>query len=195
MKQPKKNSKKICNEIALIQTRVPDKRLEVWLQDEARVGQHGRLTRIWGERGKRIRIPKDMRFAYTYIYGEVCPERDVGEAIVINEVSKEAMEQHLQAVSNTIPSDRHGVMLMDKAPWHRSLKVPANITIVYLPSYSPELNACENVWEYLKNNFLSNRVFNTMEDIMDACCNAWMMLTNEQGRIKSIASRKWITVN
>ncbi len=45
----------------------PDKHVEVWFQDEARVGQHGRLTRIWGERGKRIRIPKDMRFAYMSI--------------------------------------------------------------------------------------------------------------------------------
>ena len=178
MKMLKKSSKKICNELESIQEDYPDKRLEVWLQDEARVGQHGRLTRTWGERGKRIRIPKDMRFAYTYIYGAICPERDVGEAIVIDQVSKEAMEQHLRTVSYTIPNDRHAVMLMDKAPWHKSLKVPTNITIVYLPSYSPELNACENIWEYLKNNFLSNCVFNTMEDIMDACCNAWMKLTN-----------------
>lgn len=87
----KKSSKKICNELESIQEDYPDKRLEVWLQDEARVGQHGRLTRTWGERGKRIRIPKDMRFAYTYIYGTICPERDVGEAIVIDQVSKEAM--------------------------------------------------------------------------------------------------------
>ena len=147
------------------------------------------MTRIWGEKGKRIRIPKDIRFAYTYIYGAVCPERDVGEAIVIDQISKEAMEKYLQAVSETISGDRHALMVMDRAPWHKSLRIPENITIVYFSSYSPELNAYANVWEYLKNNFLSNRVFNTMEDIVDACCNAWLMLTNEQGRIKSIASR------
>lgn len=195
MKLLKMNSKKICIELALIQASHPKKIVEVWLQDEARVGQHGRLTRIWGERGKRIRIPKDIRFAYTYIYGAVCPERDVGEAIVIDQVSKEAMEKHLEAVSSTIPEDRHAAMVMDRAPWHKSLKVPENITIVHLPSYSPELNPSENIWEYLKNNFLSNRVFNTIEDIMDACCNAWLQLTNEPGRIKSIASREWIINN
>ena len=189
------NSKKICSELASIQKLHPDKHVEVWFQDEARVGQHGRLTRIWGERGKRIRIPKDMRFTYTYIYGAICPERDTGEAIVIDQVSKEAMEKHIQAVSKTIPSNHHGVIVMDKAPWHRSLKVPENVTIVHLPSYSPELNPSENVWEYLKNNFLSNRVFNTMEDIMDACCNAWLQLTNEPDRIRSIAFREWIPYN
>ena len=59
-----------------------------------------------------------MRFAYMYIYGAVCPERDVGEAIVIEQISKEAMEKHLQAVSETIPGNRHALMVMDRAPWH-----------------------------------------------------------------------------
>jgi transposase len=187
--------KKICEKLASIQKIVPGKRVEVWFQDEARVGQHGRLTRVWGDKGKRKAIAKDMRFSYTYIYGAVCPERDTGEAIVIDQVSKEAMENHLKIVSQAIPEDRHAVMIMDRAPWHKTLTVPENITIVHLPSYSPELNACENVWEYLKNNFLSNRVFNTLEDIIDACCNAWVKLTNEQGRITSIATRNWIQIN
>lgn len=133
-----------------------------------------------------------MRFSYTYIYGAICPERDTGEAIVLNEASKQAMEKHLLTISDTIPEDRHAVLVMDRAPWHRSLKIPQNMTIIHLPSYSPELNPCENIWEFLKNNYLSNRVFNTLDDIIDACCNAWNKLTNEQGRIKSIASRNWI---
>lgn len=52
--------------------------VEVWFQDEARVGQQGRLTRIWGKKGKRIRIKKDSGFKYTYIYGAICPARDCG---------------------------------------------------------------------------------------------------------------------
>lgn len=50
---------------------------------------------MWGEKGKRQRILKDLRFKYTYIYGAICPERDTGEAIIVNEVSKVAMEKHL----------------------------------------------------------------------------------------------------
>ncbi len=95
-----------------IQKQHPDKTVEVWFQDEARVGQQGRLTRIWGEKGKRQRIPKDMRFEYSYIYGAVCPQRDTAEAIVICSVSKTAMQLHLNAISQRIPEDRHGVLLM-----------------------------------------------------------------------------------
>ena len=91
---------------------------------------------------KRIRIPKDMRFAYTYIYGAVCPERDVGEAIVIDQISKEAMEKYLQAVSETIPGDRHALMVMDRAPWHKSLRIPENTFAIKaintaIPSIAP----------------------------------------------------------
>lgn len=169
--------------------------VEVWFQDEARVGQQGRLTRIWGEKGKRIRIKKDSGFKYTYIYGAICPARDCGEAIVINSVCKQAMQQHLEVISKAIPETRHGVLVMDRAPWHRSLKVPDNITIVYLPSYSPELNPHENIWEYLKNNFLSNQVYKDLDHILTACCDAWNRLCKETGRISSIGSREWVVIN
>lgn len=129
-------------QLRVIQEKHPHHPIEVWFQDEARVGQQGRLTRIWGEKGKRLRILKDMRFDYTYIYGAVCPERDVGEAIVIPQVGKEAMQHHLDAIHHRIPKNRHGVIVMDRASWHRCLKVPPNMTIIHLPSYSPELNPC-----------------------------------------------------
>jgi len=136
-----------------------------------------------------------MRFEYTYIYGAVCAQRDIGEALVINTVSKEAMEEHLKAISKRVLGDGHAVLVMDRAPWHRSLKIPDNISVVHLPPYSPELNPHENVWEYLKNNFLSNRVFEDLEHISKACCDAWNKLTSEKGRITSIATREWTQFN
>jgi transposase len=81
------------------------------------------------------------------------------------------------------------------APWHKSLKTPPNRAIFYLPPYSPELNPQENIWEYLKNNFLSNKVFDDLEHINHACCQAWNLLCNEPGRIKSIASRSWAIIH
>lgn len=178
-----------------IQKEHSDKRLEVWFQDEARVGQQGRLTRIWEQKGKRQRVPKDIGFQYAYIYGAICPERDTGEAIVINCVGKKAMQQHLEAISSCIPKDRHAVLVVDRAPWHKGLLTPYNISIVYLPSYSPECNPHENVWEYLKNNFLSNKIFKNLQQVIDACCEAWSQLCSEEGRIRSIGTRSWCAIN
>jgi len=140
-------------------------------------------------------MTKDMRFEYTYIYGAVCPERDIGAAIVINHVSKVCMEKHLEIISKSVLLENHAVLIMDRAPWHRSLKVPANISIISLPAYSPELNPQENIWEYLKNNYLSNKIFESAENLLDACCSAWNSLSQEAGRIRSIASRDWATLD
>jgi transposase len=86
------------------------------------------------------------------------------------------------------------VVTLDGAGWHQlggRLQVPDNISLLLLPPYSPELNPQENIWQYLRQNYLANRVFETYEAIVDACCAAWNSLTDQPERITSIATREW----
>jgi len=108
----------------------------------------------------------------------------------------EAMQKHLEEISASVAATAHGVVVMDGAGWHKSvaLNIPGNLSILFLPPYSPELNPTENIWQYLRQTYLSNRVFETWEAIVDACCDAWNRLTAETGRIKSIATRNWATI-
>ena len=87
----------------------------------------------------------------------------------------------------------HGVVLMDRAGWHSTdkLKVPKNLTTILLPSRSPELNPVENIWRYLRQNWLSNRVFEDYDAIFEAGCQAWNKLINQPQTIMSIGSREW----
>ncbi len=103
------------------------------------------------------------------------------------------MTLHLQAISKTIAENAHAVIIMDRAPWHKSVKVPNNITIIYLPSYSPELNPVEQVWDFLRSNYLSNRVYETIDCVFDACCDAWNLFAEQVDAIISIGSRSWIS--
>ena len=82
------------------------------------------------------------------------------------------------------------MMILDQAGWHRSnaLAIPANVTLLPLPAYSPELNPVERVWLYLKERFLSHRLLADYDAIVDAACNAWDRLLAESGRIKSLCS-------
>jgi len=83
---------------------------------------------------------------------------------------------------------------MDGAGWHQEgdrLQAPDNISLLLLPPYSPQLNPQENIWQYLRQNYLANRVFDTYEAIVDACCDAWNKLIAEPERITSIATREW----
>jgi transposase len=65
------------------------------------------------------------------------------------------------------------------------------MTLVHLPPYSPELNAAENIWEYLRRICWSGRLFDSYDAIVEAICSGWNQLISEAGRIQSIASRKW----
>ena len=87
----------------------------------------------------------------------------------------------------------HAVLLLDRAGWHTSgrLAVPKNLTPLFLPSRSPELNPVENVWQYLRQNWLSNRVFETYEAILEAACEAWRNLLAHPNLITSIGHRQW----
>ena len=106
----------------------------------------------------------------------------------------EAMQQFLDRFAATIADDEHVVMVLDQAGWHdsRALSVPANVTLVALPPYSPELNPVERVWLYLKERFLSHRLHDDYEAIVDAACKAWRCLAAQAGRIKSLCTYPWI---
>ena len=103
------------------------------------------------------------------------------------------MALHLAEISQAVARGAHAILLMDQAGWHSSAKldVPDNITIVLFPSRSPELNPVENVWQFLRDNCLSNRVFKGYEDIVAHCCAAWNDLIDQPWRIRSIGSRTW----
>jgi transposase len=105
----------------------------------------------------------------------------------------EAMQMHLDEISRNVARKAHGAVLMDRAGWHTTgkLKVPKNLTIILLPSRSPELNPVENIWQFMRDNWLSNRVFKSYEDIVALCCDAWNKLVVQPWKIMSIGRRQW----
>ena len=167
--------------------------IEVWFADEARVGQKNKITRRWARRGTRPAAPRDQRTASTYIFGAICPGDGKGAALVLPKCNIEAMNLHLAEISAAVAPGAHAVLLVDQAGWHLSAKlaVPSNITLVPLPAKCPELNPVENVWQFIRDNWLSNRIFHSPENIVDHCCNAWNKLVDRPWRIMSIGLREW----
>jgi transposase len=138
---------------------------------------------------------RDQRHSNAYIFGAVCPARDTGVALVLPYANTHSMNLHLVEISKNVRPGSHAVILIDGAGWHiaRHLLVPDNVSLLRLPPYSPELNAQENIWQYLRQNYLAGRIFNTYTQIVRACCSAWNALTDETGRIASIATRDWLS--
>jgi hypothetical protein len=172
------------------------KPIEIWFQDEARVGQQGTLTRLWARRGTRPRAPRDRRYAWAYLFGAVCPERAVGAGLGLPYANTAAMGLHLAEIGRHVTPGAHAVLILDGAGWHGAadLVVPDNLTLLPLPSYSPEPNPVENVWQHLRQNQLSLRVWNDYDAIVETCCRAWQTLMGVPDRIASITRRDWARV-
>jgi transposase len=169
--------------------------IEIWFQDEARVGQQGTLSRVWAPIGSRPAMVRDNRRANAYIYGAICPCRRVGAALVLGTANTEAMNEHLKAISAQVAPDAHAVLVCDGAGWHaksKEIAVPSNVTLVTLPPYSPELNPMENVWEFLRDNRFGAQVWKSYKAVVDACCDAWNWFVSDAGRIASIGTREWV---
>ncbi len=137
--------------------------------------------------------------------------RRIGAAVVLPHVNVEAMNIHRAEISRSVTHGAHAVLVLDQAGWHTSpkLHVPENISLLPLPAYAPELNPVEQVWArlakgsgrrsrmewqdegYLRANFLSHRVWNSWDAIVDACCDVWNKLMNTPERLVSLTHRTW----
>ena len=130
---------------------------------------------------------------WTYIFGAICPKKGKGAGLVLPYCDTGAMQEHLAEISQAVDPGAHAVLILDQAGWHVTpkLKGPENITLMFLPPRSPELNPVENVWQFMRDNWLSNRVFRDYDDIVDQCCRAWNRLIDQPWKIMSIGLRDW----
>jgi transposase len=172
--------------------------VELWFQDEARVGQKGSLSYVWAPIGSRPPMVRDNRHDTAYLFGAICPDRAVGAAVITPTADTECMNLHLAEISQQVAPGAIAVVICDRAGWHQKggeLTLPGNIVLLHLPPYAPELNPMENVWEYLRANKLSAGVWDTYEAILQACADAWNWFISDTARVRSTGTRQWATVN
>ena len=159
-----------------------------------RVGQKGRGTRVWFQRGVRPEGIIDHRYASAWIYAAVRPGTDDAFALVLPEVGAAAMQVFLDRFAASLPKGVHVALLLDGAGWHTAgdIAVPSNISFVYLPPYSPSLNPAERVWLYLRERYLSLRLFDDLDDIIDRSCEAWNRLLTEPGCLATLTDYPYL---
>jgi transposase len=114
--------------------------------------------------------------------------------LVLPYADTEAMNLHLAEIARAVTPGAHAVLVLDGAGWHGGgeLVLPDNISLLTLPPYAPELNPIENVWDYLSKNKLAITLFDTYDDIVDTCCEAWNFFANDPATVASITSRNWV---
>jgi transposase len=170
----------------------PDKRLRIYFQDEARFGQQGTLTNLWARTGSRPTAVRQTAYQYVWVMAAVCPETGHSEGLIAPRLNTRYINTFLGQFSETLAPEEHAVMLWDGAGFHRGkeLVMPANITAIQLPAYSPEFNPVENLWHYLKSHHWSNRAYQDVEELETAVIQAWRDSVMNAALMKTVCSAK-----
>jgi hypothetical protein len=168
------------------------KEIQIWFQDESRFGQKGIVAKLWTVQGDRPQIIRQNGFKSAYLVGAVNPKTGEKFSLIFDGIDSRIMNVFFDGISRKVKPNVHIIMFVDGAGWHSSdeLIIPKNITLYHLPPYSPELNPIERLWDYLKENYLSGRVFADMEEIFDYGVRAWRALTPKI--ISSVCAASWI---
>jgi transposase len=142
---------------------------------------------------------KDQRTASACIFGAICPA--LGKAVgLVLPFFQHCHFSTLRPWNCTckrslvaVQPGAHAVLFVDQAGWHvtAKLQAPENMTLGPLPSKSPELNPVENIWRYMRDKGLSNRIFKRCNDIVDHCCFNGNKLVERTWLIMSIGTRCW----
>ncbi len=182
----------------------PNTPVEIWFQDEARVGQKNGVVYQWAKKGTRPRQPKDQRYASCYIFGAVCPARNVGAALVMPYADTEAMQKHLDEISKNVAPKAHAVILMPLddcwqssagnrrsgvAQSGRSQYPEKHVSHVHSTLFA-RTQSCRKYLAVPASDLPFKSGVEDYDNIVDACCKAWNSLIGETGSITSIASKK-----
>ena len=172
--------------------RRPDQRVRWFVQDEARVGQQGALTRVWARTGSRPTAVRQTEYEWVYLWAAVEPATGASVAMTTPTVNTALMNTFLAGLSGTLAPDEHAVPVLDNAGRHvaRALHVPDNITLLFLPAYAPELNPVERLWAWLRSHQLANRVYAGYDELLRETDRAWLGLSAQT--LKSVCACHWI---
>jgi putative transposase len=163
------------------------------LQDEGRFGRISTPQRCWAPRGVRPCVPSQIVREYTYAYAAVSPHDGILDSLILPQVSEQAMSIFLREVSNRHP-DEFILMVMDGAGWHKAkaLNVPANMALIFLPPYSPELNPVEHIWDHIREDGFRNKAFNSIEAVEDQLMQSLEALEKDPALVARMTGFPWI---
>jgi transposase len=171
-----------------------DKPTKLFFEDEGRFGRINKLNRCWSPRKQRAIVGHQLIREYTHVFMAVCPKTGETCSLVLPKMNTDAMNIFLEELSTT-QKEANIILALDRAGWHtcKRLKVPENITLLFLPPYSPELNPAEHVWDYAREQkHFNNYTFDSLDQVEDTLVNVFCEISFEKNTICSLCYFDWL---
>ena len=169
----------------------PKAKIRLMFQDEAGFGRINKPKRCWCRKGLRPCVPCHHIREYRYAFGAVEPKEGEHFFLVMPNCNTECMNIFLRELSKEYSKD-YILLAVDGASWHRSksLEIPDNIYMIYIPPYTPEMNPIEQIWDHLREVGFKNEIFPSLQAVMNRLCEVIYQL--KKSTVRSITARKWI---
>lgn len=160
-------------------------------QDEAGFGRISKPRYCWCEKGTRPSVPCHHIREYRYAYGAVEPKTGDSFFFIMPCCNTECMNMFLNELSKSFPKDKI-LLVCDGAAWHKSktLKIPENISLLFIPPYTPEMNPIEQIWKEIRKIGFKNEIFHSLQKVVDRLCLTICNLSSDS--IMSVTRRDWI---
>ena len=183
--------KKIKSRYDEIVIQNPGRNVRVMFQDEAGFGRINKPKSCWCRKGRRPSVPCHHIREYYYAYGAVEPKNGESFFLVLPYCNTDCMNVFLSELARAYPQDQI-LLVCDGAMWHKAntLVIPAQITLIFIPPYTPEMNPIEQIWKEIRKRGFRNEVFKTLEKVIDRLCDVINNLPASV--IQSITGRQWI---
>lgn len=172
----------------------PEAEVELWAEDEARLGLKPVIRRVWASAGQRPIARLKRGYEWTYLYGFVRPTTGEVYWLILPTVNKELFSMALHEFAREVGADKdkHILLVLDQAGWHTSGEValPEGIHLEFLPAGSPELQPAERLWP-LTNEAIANRLFEEISEIEDALVERCVQLLDQGETIRNLTNYHW----
>jgi transposase len=172
----------------------PKKSVELWAQDESRLGLKPIARRVWALRGQRPRSCGRTRYQWLYLYGFVRPKTGQTFGVLLPRVKAERMSEALEefAARADPKGERVLVVLVDNAGWHRAraLVVPPNVVLHFLPPCTPELQPAEPLWPLVREA-LANRSIGRIDRLRNIVRSRVSYLANNPDVVQPRVGFHW----
>lgn len=186
--------KKLTDTVRELQAQHPDASVEVWAEDEARLGLKPILRRVWAPRGQRPLADSSHQYEWLYTYGFVEPATGRCEWLILPTVRTDVMSMALRHFAQRVGAGarKHVVLVLDQAGWHTSakLELPAGLHLVPLPAHTPELQPAERLWPLVREA-LANDGFTTLDALELRLIDRCQILSAQPDVVKAHTHFHW----
>ena len=169
------------------------RRLRIMFADEARFGRINRPRPCWAPGKVRPEVAAQLIREYIYLYGAVAPKDGTCVYLIMPTSNTACFQVFLDILSRKFA--RQDIFLvLDGAPNHRcgDLAVPDNVSLLFLPPYSPELNPKENLWDEIREKIFKNYALKSIDAVRAKLKQAILYIERNPETVKSISSFPYI---